>query len=158
MERLIMGIWSIVILGNIHLREVICTSKDGDRFWRMPKCYIRGNTIKYLRVPDEVGTYHLVGLSRENRSTTCCQQEIQSLTQLPSTMEINDGEEEEFEFSRNYFLAKELAGSGKKSTRKISDIKVVDEQFCFLTLQELRAASANIEPKHEKEINLDCMS
>ncbi|CAI5466298.1 unnamed protein product [Closterium sp. Yama58-4] len=40
---------------NIHLREVICTSKDGDRFWRMPQCYVRGNTIKYLRVPDEVG-------------------------------------------------------------------------------------------------------
>jgi small nuclear ribonucleoprotein (snRNP)-like protein len=39
---------------NIHLREVICTSKDGDHFWRMPECYIRGNTIKYLRVPDEV--------------------------------------------------------------------------------------------------------
>ncbi|KAJ8760455.1 hypothetical protein K2173_015122 [Erythroxylum novogranatense] len=39
---------------NIHLREVICTSKDGDSFWRMPKCYIRGNAIKYLRVPDEV--------------------------------------------------------------------------------------------------------
>ncbi|XP_021678628.2 sm-like protein LSM4 [Hevea brasiliensis] len=39
---------------NIHLREVICTSKDRDRFWRMPECYIRGNTIKYLRVPDEV--------------------------------------------------------------------------------------------------------
>ncbi|KAI7842656.1 hypothetical protein COHA_003760 [Chlorella ohadii] len=39
---------------NIHLREVICTSKDGDRFWRMPEAYIRGNTIKYLRVPDEV--------------------------------------------------------------------------------------------------------
>ncbi|KAI3829588.1 hypothetical protein L1987_03714 [Smallanthus sonchifolius] len=39
---------------NIHLREVICTNKDGDRFWRMPECYIRGNTIKYLRVPDEV--------------------------------------------------------------------------------------------------------
>ncbi|KAJ6703916.1 ORIGIN RECOGNITION COMPLEX SUBUNIT 2 [Salix viminalis] len=61
-------------------------------------------------------------------------------------MEINDGEEEEFEFSRNYFLAKEIAGSSKKSTRKISDINVVDEQ-------ELRAAAANIEPKHEKEIN-----
>ncbi|CAI5989867.1 unnamed protein product [Closterium sp. NIES-65] len=39
---------------NIHLCEVICTSKDGDRFWRMPQCYVRGNTIKYLRVPDEV--------------------------------------------------------------------------------------------------------
>ncbi|KAJ1699633.1 hypothetical protein LUZ63_008145 [Rhynchospora breviuscula] len=33
---------------------VICTSKDGDRFWRMPECYIRGNTIKYLRVPDKL--------------------------------------------------------------------------------------------------------
>ncbi|KAK6945976.1 LSM domain, eukaryotic/archaea-type [Dillenia turbinata] len=30
---------------NIHLLEVICTSKDGDRFWRMPECYIHGNTI-----------------------------------------------------------------------------------------------------------------
>ncbi|XWS46672.1 hypothetical protein CRYUN_Cryun14cG0087800 [Craigia yunnanensis] len=47
---------------NIHLREVIWYFKgtnmnsfnDGDRFWRMPECYIRGNTIKYLRVPDEV--------------------------------------------------------------------------------------------------------
>mmetsp|Transcript_12378 Transcript_12378/g.26737 ORF Transcript_12378/g.26737 Transcript_12378/m.26737 type:complete len:144 (-) Transcript_12378:601-1032(-) len=39
---------------NIHLREVICTSKDGDRFWRMPEAYVRGNTIKYIRVPDEV--------------------------------------------------------------------------------------------------------
>ena len=34
--------------------QVICTSKDGDQFWRMPETYIRGNTIKYLRVPDEV--------------------------------------------------------------------------------------------------------
>lgn len=39
---------------NIHLREVICTSKDGDRFWRLPEVYVRGNTIKYIRVPDEV--------------------------------------------------------------------------------------------------------
>ncbi|XP_075989775.1 U6 snRNA-associated Sm-like protein LSm4 [Anticarsia gemmatalis] len=39
---------------NINLREVICTSRDGDKFWRMPECYIRGSTIKYLRIPDEV--------------------------------------------------------------------------------------------------------
>lgn len=39
---------------NLHLREVICTSKDGDRFWRMAECYVRGNTVKYLRVPDAV--------------------------------------------------------------------------------------------------------
>jgi len=39
---------------NICLRDVICTSRDGDRFWRMPECYIRGTNIKYLRIPDEV--------------------------------------------------------------------------------------------------------
>ncbi|XP_065208726.1 U6 snRNA-associated Sm-like protein LSm4 [Planococcus citri] len=39
---------------NINLREVICTSRDGDKFWRMPECYIRGITIKYIRIPDEV--------------------------------------------------------------------------------------------------------
>lgn len=38
---------------NIHMREVICTSKDGDRFWRLPEAYLRGNTIKYLRLPEE---------------------------------------------------------------------------------------------------------
>jgi len=39
---------------NVNLREVICTSRDGDKFWRMPECYIRGSSIKYLRIPDEV--------------------------------------------------------------------------------------------------------
>ncbi|XP_074834320.1 U6 snRNA-associated Sm-like protein LSm4 isoform X2 [Carettochelys insculpta] len=29
-------------------------SMDGDKFWRMPECYIRGSTIKYLRIPDEI--------------------------------------------------------------------------------------------------------
>jgi hypothetical protein len=28
--------------------------QDGDRFWKLPECYIRGNSIKYLRIPDEV--------------------------------------------------------------------------------------------------------
>ena len=28
--------------------------QEGDRFWRMPETYIRGNTIKYVRVPNEV--------------------------------------------------------------------------------------------------------
>ena len=38
---------------NIHLKEVICTSKDGESFWRMREVFIRGNTIKYIRVPDD---------------------------------------------------------------------------------------------------------
>eukprot|EP01115_Flamella_aegyptia_P011277 TRINITY_DN52327_c0_g1_i1.p1 TRINITY_DN52327_c0_g1~~TRINITY_DN52327_c0_g1_i1.p1 ORF type:complete len:114 (-),score=18.74 TRINITY_DN52327_c0_g1_i1:71-412(-) len=39
---------------NIILKGVICTSKDGDRFWSIEECYIRGNTIKYLCIPPEV--------------------------------------------------------------------------------------------------------
>lgn len=39
---------------NINLREVICTSREGDRFWRMSECYVRGPMIKYLRIADEV--------------------------------------------------------------------------------------------------------
>lgn len=33
---------------NIHIFQ------DGDRFWRLPECYIRGSMIKYLRIPDEI--------------------------------------------------------------------------------------------------------
>lgn len=56
---------------NLTLKEVVQTSPDGDRFWRLPEVYIRGNNagslqpeflarltvqqqIKYLRVPDEI--------------------------------------------------------------------------------------------------------
>lgn len=39
---------------NVNLKDVIRTSKDGDQFWSIPEIYIRGNTIKYLRVPDVV--------------------------------------------------------------------------------------------------------
>lgn len=60
-------------------------------------------------------------------------------------MDINDVDDEEFGFSRNYFLAKELGSSGKKSTHRLSDIDVVPEE-------ELRAAVANLEMKHAKEV------
>ncbi|TEB14265.1 Sm-like ribonucleo protein [Coprinellus micaceus] len=39
---------------NITLREVYQTSAEGDRFWKLKECYIRGSTIKYLRVPDQL--------------------------------------------------------------------------------------------------------
>lgn len=38
----------------MNLTEVICTSKDGDRFWKLPTCYIRGSAIKYLRLPPQL--------------------------------------------------------------------------------------------------------
>ena len=33
---------------------MICTSRDGERFTKLSECYIRGNSIKYLRIPEEV--------------------------------------------------------------------------------------------------------
>ncbi|KAH0024053.1 hypothetical protein KCU78_g5215, partial [Aureobasidium melanogenum] len=39
---------------NLTLKEVIQTSPEGDRFFRLPECYIRGNNIKYLRMEDEI--------------------------------------------------------------------------------------------------------
>ncbi|KAJ3204923.1 RNA processing protein [Clydaea vesicula] len=39
---------------NINLKDVICTSADGDRFWKISEAYIRGSVIKYLRIPEEV--------------------------------------------------------------------------------------------------------
>lgn len=32
---------------NITLREVYQTSADGDRFWKLKECYIRGSTVRY---------------------------------------------------------------------------------------------------------------
>ncbi|KAJ6125674.1 hypothetical protein N7523_003294 [Penicillium sp. IBT 18751x] len=39
---------------NLILREVVQTSPEGDKFFRLPEVYIRGNNIKYLRVPEEI--------------------------------------------------------------------------------------------------------
>lgn len=39
---------------NVSMKEVIRTSKEGDEFLSMPEVYVRGNTIKYVRVPDSV--------------------------------------------------------------------------------------------------------
>lgn len=39
---------------NINLKDVICTSADGSKFWKMNECYIRGSSVKYLRLPDDI--------------------------------------------------------------------------------------------------------
>jgi U6 snRNA-associated Sm-like protein LSm4 len=31
---------------NITLREVYQTNADGDRFWKVKECYIRGSTVR----------------------------------------------------------------------------------------------------------------
>lgn len=30
---------------NLTLKEVVQTSPDGDRFWRLPEAYVRGNNV-----------------------------------------------------------------------------------------------------------------
>ncbi|KAI9221821.1 hypothetical protein BC828DRAFT_379995 [Blastocladiella britannica] len=39
---------------NLNLRDVICTSPDGDRFWTLTSIYLRGMNVKFLHVPDAV--------------------------------------------------------------------------------------------------------
>ncbi|PSN71377.1 Sm-like ribonucleo protein, partial [Corynespora cassiicola Philippines] len=39
---------------NLTLKEVVQTSPDGDKFVRLAEIYVRGSTIKYIRVPDEI--------------------------------------------------------------------------------------------------------
>ena len=39
---------------NVALREVVLTSKDGDRFFHLPEATIRGPSIKYIRIPDNI--------------------------------------------------------------------------------------------------------
>lgn len=51
---------------NIKLTQVIRTSPNGDRFWRIDECYIKGSTIKYVRVGEEV----LEKAKEENRRNT----------------------------------------------------------------------------------------
>ncbi|KAI3737094.1 hypothetical protein L2E82_27089 [Cichorium intybus] len=86
------------------------------------------------------------GKPRINRAQLVCRLVCSSHnTGVFNKMEEIDIDEEEFGFSRNYFLAKESGKSGKKSARKLSEIDLVDEQ-------DLRAEVSNIEPKHEEEI------
>jgi U6 snRNA-associated Sm-like protein LSm4 len=32
---------------NITLKEVVQTSPEGDKFFRLPECYVRGNNVRY---------------------------------------------------------------------------------------------------------------
>lgn len=75
---------------NLTLKEVVQTSPDGDKFFRLPEVYVRGNNvsvssgsrpsicqsplssqmrqIKYLRVPDEI--IDLVKDQQQNQSSS----------------------------------------------------------------------------------------
>ncbi|EQK99576.1 Like-Sm ribonucleoprotein (LSM)-related domain protein [Ophiocordyceps sinensis CO18] len=39
---------------NLTLKEVVQTSPEGDKFMKLKEAYIKGNNIKYLRVPEEI--------------------------------------------------------------------------------------------------------
>lgn len=39
---------------NLTLRSVYQTAADGSRFWKCKEAYVRGSTIKYVRIPEEL--------------------------------------------------------------------------------------------------------
>ncbi|EEA22585.1 U6 snRNA-associated Sm-like protein LSM4, putative [Talaromyces marneffei ATCC 18224] len=52
---------------NLTLKEVVQTTPEGDRFFRLPEVYVRGNNIKYLRVPEEI--LDIVKEQQQNQSS-----------------------------------------------------------------------------------------
>lgn len=51
---------------NLTLKEVVQTSPEGDRFWRLPEAYVRGNNVSILGETRSSAKRH--------RSNTCeCQ-------------------------------------------------------------------------------------
>lgn len=38
---------------NLTLKEVVQTSPEGDRFFRLAEVYVRGNNVRFLLVPSE---------------------------------------------------------------------------------------------------------
>ena len=63
------------------------TFQDGDKFWRMNECYIRGSTIKYLRIPDEV--IDLVKEDIQAKSKNRNQQQNQQNNRNPNNQQNN---------------------------------------------------------------------
>lgn len=39
---------------NLNLTKVTCTSREGDKFWKMSGIYIKGSMIKYMSIPEDV--------------------------------------------------------------------------------------------------------
>lgn len=39
---------------NLTLNNVVQVSENGTNFLKLPECYVRGNHIKYMRLPEEV--------------------------------------------------------------------------------------------------------
>jgi small nuclear ribonucleoprotein (snRNP)-like protein len=50
---------------NLTLKEVVQTSPDGDKFFRLPECYVRGNNVsRTLQLSNETSS------SRHSRNPT----------------------------------------------------------------------------------------
>ncbi|KAG2736565.1 hypothetical protein G9P44_000655 [Scheffersomyces stipitis] len=57
---------------NLTLKDVIQTSSNGETFLKIPEVYIRGNHIKYLRLPEEIMDYakeqNILNMEQRNRN------------------------------------------------------------------------------------------
>ncbi|CCE85645.1 Piso0_005263 [Millerozyma farinosa CBS 7064] len=57
---------------NLTLNNVIQVSANGTNFLKLPECYVRGNHIKYMRLPEELMDYAkeqtLLNLEQRNRN------------------------------------------------------------------------------------------
>jgi U6 snRNA-associated Sm-like protein LSm4 len=47
---------------NLILKEVVQTSPEGDRFFRLPEVYVRGNNVRYLHATCDVLSFKLMSV------------------------------------------------------------------------------------------------
>ncbi|KAL3418305.1 pentatricopeptide repeat protein [Phlyctema vagabunda] len=82
---------------NLTLKEVVQTSPEGDKFFRLPEVYVKGNNIKYLRVPDEiidlVKDQQQARLGAGTSWTGSLGSEIPSLQKASPAPDINDSDD-----------------------------------------------------------------
>lgn len=54
---------------NITLREVYQTNPDGDRFWKLKECYIRGSTVRSFFFSPTLRDSYLIVLDKVSPDT-----------------------------------------------------------------------------------------
>jgi U6 snRNA-associated Sm-like protein LSm4 len=52
---------------NFLLKDVTITSPDGQEFSKVPSCYVRGNSVKYIRVSEEASEKAVIAKQNSKR-------------------------------------------------------------------------------------------
>eukprot|EP00635_Sarcinochrysidales_sp_CCMP3193_P013011 CAMPEP_0118888940 /NCGR_PEP_ID=MMETSP1166-20130328/100_1 /TAXON_ID=1104430 /ORGANISM="Chrysoreinhardia sp, Strain CCMP3193" /LENGTH=161 /DNA_ID=CAMNT_0006827517 /DNA_START=106 /DNA_END=589 /DNA_ORIENTATION=- len=111
---------------NVNLSDVICTSRDGDRFWKLDECYIRGNAIKYLRIPDEIiDMVHDDEVGKEKKHAAAAAAAADASTSAAAAGAGVDGDAAKAGGAPTIAAAAKAAAEGSDKTRTTPSYRIV---------------------------------